>query len=299
MPNINPQDIEKEVADAERSPIFQMLNSIVGNSPAGRAALIIGAIIVVIAGVVIGGKTLGGSGSSTSNGPNVAATSAPGNSTGGGSGASGPTLKGLPAASFKQTPKEITFDGCPPQGDGGDPVLNNNKNRVDVGSFQPVAFDTIEKLSWPPAIERKPHADWSAADAATIAQAEGLPVQVEAYLAEAKQEGPETPNCHSATDFDFHIWMLGAPGGSADRANAVVIEATPRVRANHPQWTVTALNKIAKANTKIRVSGWILMDPEHPDQVGKTRGTIWEIHPVIDFEVFQSGKWIKLDDYSG
>jgi hypothetical protein len=38
-----------------------------------------------------------------------------------------------------------------------------------------------------------------------------------------------------------------------------------------------------------------MLDPEHPDQVGKTRGTIWEIHPVMKIEVEQDGKWVMLD----
>ena len=38
-----------------------------------------------------------------------------------------------------------------------------------------------------------------------------------------------------------------------------------------------------------------MLDPEHPDQVGKTRGTIWEIHPIMFIEVEQQGKWVSLD----
>ena len=29
--------------------------------------------------------------------------------------------------------------------------------------------------------------------------------------------------------------------------------------------------------------------------MGKTRGTIWEIHPVTKIEVYQGGRWIDLD----
>jgi hypothetical protein len=41
------------------------------------------------------------------------------------------------------------------------------------------------------------------------------------------------------------------------------------------------------------------MDPEHPDQIGKTRGTIWEIHPIIGFEVASGSGWVALDHNSG
>jgi len=37
-----------------------------------------------------------------------------------------------------------------------------------------------------------------------------------------------------------------------------------------------------------------MMDPEHPDQVGKTRKTLWEIHPVLKIEVFSGGQWREL-----
>ena len=298
MPNQDGPDIEKEVQDVERNPLFQLVYSVVGKSPLGRGIMVVVAVLIVLGGIFYGSKLGLIPPSNSGNSGDAVTPFNPGSSAG--SSNTGDNINsstGLPAQSFKQTAKEITYNGCPPEGDGGDPVLNNNKNRVDVGNFQPVAFDAIEKLPWPSTVERKAHADWSAADQAQIAQAEGLPVQVEGYLAEARQEGPETPNCHSSTDFDFHIWMLRAAGGTADRVEAIVIEATPRVRANHPGWTVNALNAVAKAGTKVRVSGWLMLDPEHPDQVGKTRGTIWEIHPIIELEVFQNGQWTKLDNY--
>ena len=73
---------------------------------------------------------------------------------------------------------------------------------------------------------------------------------------------------------------------------------TPGVRAQHRNWTTEVLGRIVKDKLKVRISGWLLLDPEHPDQVGKTRGTIWEIHPVMKFEVEQNGHWVGLDDLS-
>jgi len=278
-----------DVQNVEGSPLFQMLFSLLGGSTIGRIIIVVLAVGVVI----FGGKAYLDT-NSTTNTPNNSNINN-GNSSGGGAPNS---IAGLPSLSFKQTSKEITFNGCPPQGDGGDPELNNNKNRVDAGNFQAVAFDTIEKLPWPPETERKAHADWSQSAQNQIAQAEGLPVMVEGYLAEARQEGPESPNCHSSTDLDFHIWMIRSPGGASARTEAVVVEATPRVRANHPGWTVSALNSIAKKGTRVRISGWLMLDPEHPDQVGQTRGTIWEIHPIIQIEVQQGSQWVTLDNYN-
>src|SRR5258708_21826601 len=115
-------------------------------------------------------------------------------------------------SSGKQAPQEITFHGCPPQGDGGDPVLNENKNRVDAGNYQPTAFSSILNLQVPQDTVKAAHANWSPGSAAEVAKYEGTPVVVEGYIAGARQEGPETPNCHSSTDVDFHIWMLGTAG---------------------------------------------------------------------------------------
>jgi hypothetical protein len=270
---------------AKRSSSTSSIASVLGT---------IALIIIALVGRFVFG--IGGSSDTTDTGSNsIEITSAPGsNSDSGSSGGTSP--KGLPSQSYKQTAQEITFHSCPPEGDGGDPVLNKNKNRVDVGRFQPTAFNTILNLPWPSDTNKKPHADWPAASAQQVAGPEGLPVAVEGYLALARQEGPETPNCHSSTDEDFHIWLIDHPGGSADRVSAVVVEATPRVRANHSSWTVSQLNKLATAGTKVRISGWLMLDPEHPEQLQQTRGTLWEIHPIIKIDVYQGGTWVSLDN---
>jgi hypothetical protein len=37
-----------------------------------------------------------------------------------------------------------------------------------------------------------------------------------------------------------------------------------------------------------------MLDQEHPEQLEKTRGTLWELHPIIEFEVRQGGDWVPL-----
>jgi hypothetical protein len=205
----------------------------------------------------------------------------------------------LPEMATKPKPAFSNFKGCPPEGDGGDPALNDLKNRVDEGQYVVVNLDAIANLKWPNAIERQRRANWSKADAAEVARYEGVPVSVEGYLAGAKQEGPESPNCHGAdADFrDFHIWLV--PEANDDRSKSIVVEMTPPVRANHANWRTDVLGQIVRKDLRVRVSGWLMLDPEHPDQVGKTRATIWEIHPVMQLEVEQNGKWVALDNFSG
>jgi hypothetical protein len=38
-----------------------------------------------------------------------------------------------------------------------------------------------------------------------------------------------------------------------------------------------------------------MLDPDHPEEVGKSRGTLWEIHPVMRIETAQAdGSWREL-----
>lgn len=186
------------------------------------------------------------------------------------------------------------FQGCPPSGSGGDPVLNTLKNRVDEGRWQPVSLASLLALTWPKSIEYDPRSRWSEEDAREIARHEGTPVQVEGYLDRAKKMSPETTNCRSVEQVDFHIWMVDDT--TKGREESLVIETTPRVMFHHPQWTLRRLQQIASTGQRVRISGWLMMDPEHPDQIGKTRGSIWEIHPVMQIETLEEGTWTPLDN---
>ncbi len=192
-------------------------------------------------------------------------------------------------------PDSGTFDGCPAKGDGGDPQLNTLKNRMDTATWVPMPFSQLAGLSWPKSIERRDLSTWSSSDYAEVAQNNGRPVSITGYLAQARREGPESPNCHSQVDRDFHIWLVDHP--TTDRTHSIVVESTPRVRANHPGWTISRISSIATKHIPVRISGWTMLDPEHPDQVGQTRGTIWEIHPIMQIEVQLNGSntWTPLD----
>lgn len=206
------------------------------------------------------------------------------------------TSTGATTTSDVGKPKPVTqvFDGCPPSGDGGDPLLNTLKNRIDEASWQPSTVETLLSYTWPRSIERLPRYRWSKSDAQDIAKYEGMPVQVEGYLVDAKRMGPESCNCHSVSDVDFHIWLVDSP--NKGRAESIVIETSPRVRIFHPEWTLSDMRKIINDHQKVRISGWLMLDPEHPDQIGKTRGTIWEIHPVMQIETQSIVGWAPLDN---
>jgi hypothetical protein len=147
-------------------------------------------------------------------------------------------------------------------------------------------------------VDRVQRSRWSAADREAVSHYEGLPVSVEGYLAGAKVEAPESPNCHGADPKyrDWHIWLVGTPG--ADRSTSIVVEATPRVRAERPGWRISELTRAAREKSRVRISGWLMFDPEHPEQLGKTRGTLWEIHPIMKMEVERGGRWVDVERQS-
>jgi hypothetical protein len=206
-----------------------------------------------------------------------------------------PYAPGLPLISVKATPKEINFGGCPPEGGGGDRDLNLLKNRVDEGNYVPVELSAVLALPWPKSIEQVPRRRWYSQDAQSVAMYEGIPLSLEGYLAGAREQGPESTNCRGMEPDarDFHLWLVGSPG--QDRSSSLVAEVSPRVRASHPQWTIEAIQELVSSGEKVRISGWLMLDPEHPDQVGRTRGTIWEIHPIMNIEVTRNNSWTPLD----
>ena len=74
-----------------------------------------------------------------------------------------------------------------------------------------------------------------------------------------------------------------------------MVETTPRVRQSHPKWTTTALGPWKNTDAPVRISGWLMLDPEHRNHLGRYRSTLWEIHPITKIEVFTNGKWVDLD----
>jgi hypothetical protein len=180
------------------------------------------------------------------------------------------------------------FDACPADGDGSDTGTNALKNRTDddPGPQGWITTTVGSMLALPvPAGLPTNRGEWDDDQKGAIAQFEGLPVQVVGFLAGSRLEGPEACNCHSVDDRDFHVWVVDQAG--TDRSQALVTEVTPRVRANHPSWVIDQLCTLVQSSPpqQVRISGWLMMDPAHPNEIGHTRGTTWEIHPIIAIEI--------------
>lgn len=213
----------------------------------------------------------------------------------------------LPTLANRKQPEFENPSFCPPLGtlkDGEDPDLNRLKNRIDDSQkYHFVDINEIRGLVPPTGrIERK-RQDWTAEQRSIVEQYEGTPVVVQGYLVPslsnrtlvaARAQGPESCNCFrsEASHVDFRIWLANDINRS--KLESIVAEITPRVRAKHIQWTLANLTHIATMHFPIRVYGWLMFDQRDANQLGKSRVTLWEIHPVVRIQFRENGVWKQL-----
>jgi len=186
---------------------------------------------------------------------------------------------------------------CGASGDGGDKETNLRKNRTDLpSSYHDVTFDAIAKLPYP--VGPKQREKWTAPQLAQLARFEGAALRVVGFLVALKPQtsgSGESTNCHwtASAEVDWHMALVGKVGeGEAD---AVVVETTPRLRRKHANWTPAALKPWVDGAAPIRVSGWLMFDPEHRNHLKKFRATLWEIHPITKLEVWRDSQFVDLD----
>jgi hypothetical protein len=201
----------------------------------------------------------------------------------------------------KPAPNHSSFssDGktCGAFGDAAGNQTNLRKNRTDIPSaYHDVTVAAIRDLPFPNV--PKSRENWTAEQSAEIAKSEGVAVRVVGYLVAIKPQGGsgESTNCHwtKPAQTDWHIALVEHPGDG--EADSVVVETTPRIRQNHGKWTVGRLDNWLDSDNPVRISGWLLFDPEHRNHLGKYRHTLWEIHPITKIEVMKEDQWISLDD---
>jgi hypothetical protein len=204
----------------------------------------------------------------------------------------------LPVMPEKPVPDSLGFDGCPPEGKGGSPQLNMLLNRVDKGNYQPVSIDSLLALTWPKNVELEPMAAWSESNRAFISQYLGIPVVVEGYIVNLREGGSYPANCNEVDDANPFWRIYLAKNPRDNRAQALVAVSTPQARFGHT-WTADFIRSFLIAGRwQVRISGWLYFNPDHPQDVGRTRATLWEISPVMQIEVFEDGHWNQLDKYN-
>lgn len=219
-------------------------------------------------------------------------------------------LAGAPATSIdaawqKPAPVSGVFRGpvsgvsCGPTGDGGDTASNRRKNRTDLPpSYHPTAFAAVAGLEYP-ATRSKDRSLWPPESLAVVQRYEGAALQMVGYLVALKPQtsgSGESTNCHmkAAAEVDWHVAIVGEAGDG--EGASVVVEPTPRIRVDHPKWTVARLRPWLDGSDPVRISGWLFFDPAHRNHLATYRTTLWEIHPVTRIEVWQGGSWVDVDD---
>ncbi len=202
------------------------------------------------------------------------------------------TVLALPLVA-SNPPSPGDFKNCPETGKPkSDEILNKLKNRSSAPSdSNAIVMADVLKLPIPPR-PLGPRTDWSPAQLKVVEADEGRGAILEGFIVAVKQEGTESCNCGLKGLNDFHIWI--APTKKGPRATAMVVEMSPRWKASNPAWALNALKQLVNTSAHVRVTGWLMFDQEHLDEVGKTRGTVWELHPVTMFEVFTGGEFREL-----
>jgi SH3 domain protein len=204
-------------------------------------------------------------------------------------------------------PLDTTFSGeegpCPFNGNGSDPDQFRLKNRADTPPlYHDVTWDAINSLPFPGKTDghyAKPHRkDWRQDQLSVIQPFEGKPVRVVGYIVAIKPQSGgsgEGTNCNfnHPADTDTHIALV-ATAGDVEK-NSIVIEWTPRFLKQHPNWTKAKLLPWLRANKPVRVSGFLMVDPDHVNHLGRFRDTLWEIHPITKLEVFENGTFVDMD----
>jgi len=199
----------------------------------------------------------------------------------------------------KPPPFDSTFEGCGEAGSQPDYKLNRLKNRVDEGAYVPVPWKLIARLPWPRRVGYRFRNQWSRSETDEVARLEGAAVELEGHLSDYKLEFPEPPNCYATDERrrDFHLWLSEGPYDVGKRS--IVVELTPRVRVTHVGWTEERLAALVSTQARVRLRGWLMLDQMHPESIGWSRSSLWEVHPVMHIEWRTwRGAWVSLDSLS-
>jgi hypothetical protein len=198
----------------------------------------------------------------------------------------------------------FTLNGetCGPTGSGDkrDQGTNRLKNRTDkASSYHDVTWRAIADLPYP-AKAPKSREQYAPELLAPITSVEGAAVQTVGYIVAIKPQKSNSESCncgwHGEDATDWHIALVEHPGDG--EKTSIVVEPTPRIKIKHPKWTKKNLEPWLNEDLPVRISGWLLYDPQHANHLNKYRSTLWEIHPVTKIEVWNdvTDQWEDADN---
>ena len=211
-----------------------------------------------------------------------------------------------------------------------DAYLNYMKDQVPDDVKDPVNLDqdALSELDAkvPAQLSTHNHGDF-AADLREMG--EGGVKSIVAYLYFSKANPGESSNCQlpNKQDGDFHV-LIGFDQKTAEGMkglssvpkalqrqvdeNAIIVEMTPYVRQSqkHAGWTLPNLQK--HWGDQVRVVGQLMIDNEHniksancalespiPATSKCWRSTVWELHPVMAFDVCNKASGCSADSEDG
>jgi len=200
----------------------------------------------------------------------------------------------FPTGAAHPPPVTTTYKNCPPQGAGGDPSLSTRENRVDdvsASAYNPVSLDTLIGLPYPGQVSNRLRSAWPSSSAKQVAQDEGVAIQTAGYVVAIRYVGPEPVNCNSTSNANYYLWISDNASDPPELGMVVVL--TPRILAQRPGWTEKTIRSLA--GQYIRVSGWLLFDNQPSSQLGLSRATYWELHPVLHLDIDEQSQWHNFD----
>lgn len=140
---------------------------------------------------------------------------------------------------------------------------------------------------------------------------EGKLVVFRGYVLNARNEHPETVNCgkqvpNTIPYHDIHITLADQSGD--EECSGFVAEMIPHHRSS--AWTRENVLATKNPSVLVRVTGQLMFDSSHlPCQAGNpvgsnpARTSLWEIHPIYNFEVCTAdcdgeGQWVSLEQWA-
>jgi uncharacterized protein YraI len=122
---------------------------------------------------------------------------------------------------------------------------------------------------------------------------EGDLVQIAAFIMAVRPQGNESVNCAGLDGSDMHISVAAK---DSTEWKGVVVEMIPQL-ARPGGWNAATLNKLRTLKQQVLVVGGLTYDNEHltngdeahPNGTQPKRGSLWEIHPITEFYVCDTG----------
>ncbi|MHB8455266.1 MAG: hypothetical protein ACYDDO_11365 [Acidiferrobacterales bacterium] len=189
---------------------------------------------------------------------------------------------------------------CPLEGRGGDSIANRLQNRVEVpGSYQEIDIATFRNEFSPDLHTAVTRNQFTPAQIDYIAPREKRAIALTGYLLMAQRGPRSAANCNQLLRRNIVIWISTVPEihphqAKLLRAQSVVAELTPTGQAQHADWRLARLEKLARQGSQVRISGWAYYDASTRNALGKSQATLWEIHPVTRIEIWKNGGWKAL-----